>query len=357
MVLQALVLNYCLPCFTPKQGSCKAARDSPACPLSALHQQTETGRNAGRCWRAQGALLRRAGALGARTGPKAGSLLRASRRQVPAVPTRLCLCLLASRAQAAAASPGCSPPPAALKKSPPLCSPHLASARSVQLGEQGTKDKKKKKKQQTQTTNPPQMLSAFERNGDSHNRGQTGGGKRVLRASLPARGDGCSTMCFLPCSNPAASCAAARAAPPSPPRDLGTHPRARGSPRRHLRHAATHSPGTCTLFVAAGSVPSPRSASVLTSTKRVLEWDSTDTAWVREQASTAATVIISCPHTSSASPCNLRSACPELSSSTPKPSRGGGTAPMQRADRLPEAHLTSRTRAALLGELGIKLRN
>lgn len=219
------------------------------------------------------------------------------------------------------------------------------------------KRQKKKKKQQTQTTNPPQMLSAFERNGDSHNRGQTGGGKRVLRASLPARGDGCSTMCFLPCSNPAASCAAARAAPPSPPRDLGTHPRARGSPRRHLRHAATHSPGTCTLFVAAGSVPSPRSASVLTSTKRVLEWDSTDTAWVREQASTAATVIISCPHTSSASPCNLRSACPELSSSTPKPSRGGGTAPMQRADRLPEAHLTSRTRAALLGELGIKLRN
>lgn len=143
MVLQALVLNYRLPRFSPKQGGCKAARDSPACPLSALHQQTEPGRNAGWCWQARGALLRRAGALGAQTGPRAGSLLRASRRQVPAVPARLCLCLLASRAQAAAASPGCSPPPAALKKSPPLRSPHLASARSAQLGEQGTKDQKK----------------------------------------------------------------------------------------------------------------------------------------------------------------------------------------------------------------------
>lgn len=40
MVLQALVLNYRLPRFTPKQGGRKAARDSPACPLSAPHQQT-----------------------------------------------------------------------------------------------------------------------------------------------------------------------------------------------------------------------------------------------------------------------------------------------------------------------------
>lgn len=234
MVLQALVLNYRLPRFTPKQGGRKAARDSPACPLSAPHQQTEPGRNAGWCWQARGALLRRAGALGVQTGPKAGSLLRASRRQVPAVPARLCLCLLASRAQAAAASPGCSPPPAALKKSPPLRSPHLASARSAQLGEQGTKDQKKK---QPQTTNPAQMLSAFERNGDGRNRGETGDGKRVLRAWLPARGGGVAQCVSSP---------AQTLLPPAPPhaRLLPAHP---GTSARTRGRAAPRGGTSCTL--------------------------------------------------------------------------------------------------------------
>lgn len=234
MVLQVLVLNYRLPRFSPKQGSRKAARDSPACPLSAPHQQTEPGRNAGWCWQARGALLRRAGALGVQTGPKAGSLLRASRRQVPAVPARLCLCLLASRAQAAAASPGCSPPPAALKKSPPLRSPHLASARSAQLGEQGTKDQKKK---QPQTTNPAQMLSAFERNGDGRNRGETGDGKRVLRAWLPARGGGVAQCVSSP---------AQTLLPPAPPhaRLLPAHP---GTSARTRGRAAPRGGTSCTL--------------------------------------------------------------------------------------------------------------